>query len=88
MQGCLSWATLASRYRLVKRFVPGGGSLPALVCHRAAPTGSELLTCDTGHDMRLADIRADRRAFLARVLGFDASESAGSAASKDQAATT
>lgn len=37
---------------------------------RAAPEGSALLTYDTGHDMRLPQIRADRTAFLARVLGL------------------
>jgi len=42
--------------------------------HRAAPEGSDLLTYETGHDMRLAEIRADQRAFLARNLGFDGSE--------------
>jgi pimeloyl-ACP methyl ester carboxylesterase len=36
----------------------------------AAPEGSELLAYDTGHDMRLPEIRADRRAFLARILGL------------------
>ncbi len=34
--------------------------------HRA----SELLAYDTGHDMRLPEIRADRRAFLVRTLGL------------------
>jgi poly(3-hydroxybutyrate) depolymerase len=36
----------------------------------AAPPGSELLAYDTGHDMRLAQIRADRRDFLVRTLGL------------------
>ena len=31
---------------------------------RAAPEGTELRVYDTGHDMRLPSIRADRRAFL------------------------
>ena len=34
----------------------------------AAPDDSELLAYDTGHDMRLPEIAADRRAFLARTL--------------------
>lgn len=34
----------------------------------SAPEGSELLAYDTGHDMRLPEIVADRRAFLARTL--------------------
>ncbi len=37
---------------------------------RAAPEGSRFSTYDTGHDMRLPEIRADRRAFLAETLGF------------------
>jgi hypothetical protein len=45
--------------------------MTALEVHRAAPPGSELLRYDAGHDMRLPEIRADRRAFLARVLGFE-----------------
>jgi hypothetical protein len=36
---------------------------------RAAPEGSAFEMYDTGHDMRLAAIRVDRRAFLARTLG-------------------
>ena len=36
-----------------------------------APKGTELLAYDSGHDMRLPEIRADRRTFLARTLGFD-----------------
>jgi hypothetical protein len=39
----------------------------------AAPEGSELLTYDTGHDMRLPEIHADRRAFLVRALGLPSS---------------
>lgn len=39
---------------------------------RAAPEGAELRTYDTGHDMRLPEIAADRRAFLGRILGFGA----------------
>jgi dienelactone hydrolase len=36
----------------------------------AAPDGSELKAYDAEHDMRTPEIRADRRAFLARHLGF------------------
>jgi pimeloyl-ACP methyl ester carboxylesterase len=36
----------------------------------AAPEGTELKPYDAEHDMRLPEIRADRRAFLARHLGF------------------
>lgn len=46
--------------------------MTALELHRAAPDGSELRWYDTGHDMRLPEIQADRRAFLARTLGFGA----------------
>jgi len=35
---------------------------------RAAPDGAELRMYDTGHDMRLAEIKADRLAFLTRTL--------------------
>jgi hypothetical protein len=52
--------------------------MSALEFQRAAPNGSELRTYETGHDMRLAKIRADRRAFLARVLGFSQDEAASS----------
>ncbi|MEO8208470.1 MAG: hypothetical protein ABI598_05495 [Chloroflexota bacterium] len=38
---------------------------------RAAPDGASGLMYDTGHDMRLPEIRADRVAFLARVLNPD-----------------
>jgi dienelactone hydrolase len=38
----------------------------------AAPEGSKLAPYDTGHDMRLPEIRADRHAFLGRVLGLAA----------------
>jgi dienelactone hydrolase len=57
---------------------------------RAAPEGTELLAYDTGHDMRLPAIRADRREFLGRTLGIaDAGSSgAGFATAGDQAATT
>jgi dienelactone hydrolase len=41
---------------------------------RAAPKGAELRTYDTGHDMRLPEIAADRRAFLERVLAIPASD--------------
>lgn len=40
----------------------------------AAPDGAEYLTYDTGHDMRLTEIRADRRAFLSKTLGFSSPE--------------
>lgn len=43
-------------------------AMSGLEFHAAAPEGSELLTYETGHDMRLPEIRADRGAFLARVL--------------------
>lgn len=39
---------------------------------RAAPDGTDLRFYDSGHDMRLDAIQADRHAFLARYLGFDA----------------
>ena len=61
--------------------------MTALELHRAAPEGSELAWYDTGHDMRLPEIANDRRAFLARVLGFEAPGSDASR-SVDQAATT
>jgi dienelactone hydrolase len=54
---------------------------------RAAPEGTELFTYDAEHDMRLPEIRADRRAFLVRTLGLSAGETA-SATLVDQAATT
>ena len=65
--------------------------MTALEFHGAAPSGSELRWYDAGHDMRLAETRADRRAFLAKTLGFETQ--AGSpvgtkAATKDKAATT
>ena len=37
----------------------------------AAPDDSQLLAYDTGHDMRLPEIAADRRTFLARTLGAE-----------------
>jgi dienelactone hydrolase len=55
---------------------------------RAGPEGTELLTYDTGHDMRLPEIRADRRAFLARTLGFGEPTGSTSTMADDQAATT
>ena len=55
---------------------------------RAAPEGTELLVYDTGHDMRLAEIRTDRRGFLARTLGITGSVGSPSANPEDQAATT
>ena len=36
----------------------------------SSPAGTELLPYDSGHDMRLPEIAADRRAFLARTLGL------------------
>jgi len=45
-------------------------AMTGLEFHGAAPKGSELLAYDTGHDMRLAEVRADRRAFLVRTLGL------------------
>ena len=44
--------------------------MTALELYRAAPEGSELRWYDTGHDMRLPEIRQDRRLFLERTLGF------------------
>ena len=43
-------------------------AMSGLEFHGSAPAGSELLAYDTGHDMRLPEIRADRRRFLARIL--------------------
>ena len=45
-------------------------AMNGLEFHSAAPPSTELLSYDTGHAMRLPEIRADRRAFLARVLGL------------------
>ena len=39
---------------------------------RAAPEGTASIAYDSGHDMRLPEIRADRLAFLLRVLGLPA----------------
>jgi hypothetical protein len=39
---------------------------------RAGPDGMASLAYDSGHDMRLPEIRADRLAFLLRVLGLPA----------------
>ena len=47
-------------------------AMSGLEFHGAAPAGSELAAYETGHDMRLPEIRADRRAFLAPVLGLAA----------------
>jgi pimeloyl-ACP methyl ester carboxylesterase len=47
-------------------------AMSGLEFHGAAPDGSELAAYETGHDMRLPEIRADRRAFLARLLGLAA----------------
>ncbi len=55
---------------------------------RAAPEGTELLVYDTGHDMRLAEIRRDRRTFLGRTLGITEPAETPSARQEDQAATT
>ena len=55
---------------------------------RAGPEGTELLTYETAHDMRLPAIRADRRAFLARTLGIGDLQGSSSATAEDQAATT
>jgi pimeloyl-ACP methyl ester carboxylesterase len=46
-------------------------AMSGLEFHGAAPAGSELLAYETGHDMRLPEIRADRRAFLGRALGLE-----------------
>jgi pimeloyl-ACP methyl ester carboxylesterase len=43
-------------------------AMSGLEFHAAAPAGSELLSYDSGHDMRLPEIRAGRRAFLVRTL--------------------
>ena len=45
-------------------------AMNGLEFHAAAPAGSELRSYDSGHDMRLPEIRADRRAFLVRTLGL------------------
>ena len=45
-------------------------AMSGLEFHGAGPAGSELLSYETGHDMRLPEIRADRRAFLVRELGL------------------
>lgn len=45
-------------------------AMSGLEFRRSAPEGSELVAYDTGHDMRLPEIVADRRAFLARALGL------------------
>ena len=45
-------------------------AMSGLEFHGAAPEDSELAAYEAGHDMRLPEIRADRRAFLARVLGL------------------
>ena len=56
--------------------------------HRAAPENAELRLYDTGHDMRLAAIKVDRRAFLASALGFERADGLPSISRWDQAATT
>lgn len=45
-------------------------AMSGLEFRAAAPARSELLPYDTGHDMRLPEIVADRRAFLARTVGL------------------
>ena len=55
---------------------------------RAAPEGTELLVYDTGHDMRLAQIRTDRRRFLGTALRITEPDAARSTSADDQAATT
>jgi pimeloyl-ACP methyl ester carboxylesterase len=45
-------------------------AMSGLEFHATAPARSELLSYDTGHDMRLPGIRDDRRAFLVRTLGL------------------
>ena len=45
--------------------------MSGLEFRRAAPEGSELRAYDADHGMRLPEIRADRWAFLARVLGIE-----------------
>jgi len=44
--------------------------MTALEFHGAAPEGTDLVRYDAGHDMRLAEIRTDRRAFLVQTLGL------------------
>lgn len=55
---------------------------------RAGPEGTELRLYDTGHDMRLPSIRADRRAFLSKALGLEVAGGRPSKSPGDQAATT
>jgi len=43
-------------------------AMSGLEFHGEAPAGSELLSYETGHDMRLPQIREDRGAFLTRTL--------------------
>jgi pimeloyl-ACP methyl ester carboxylesterase len=64
--------------------------MTALELHRAAPPESELHWYDTGHDMRLPQIRADRRAFLGRALGLTVphDQPVRGSGREDQAATT
>jgi dienelactone hydrolase len=45
-------------------------AMSGLEFRAAAPAGSELLPYDSGHDMRLPEIAADRRTFLTRTLGL------------------
>lgn len=45
-------------------------AMSGLEFRAAAPVGTDLLPYDTGHDMRLPEIVADRRAFLARTVGL------------------
>lgn len=46
--------------------------MSGLEFRRAAPEGTDLLAYDADHGMRLPEIRADRTAFLRRVLGLEA----------------
>jgi poly(3-hydroxybutyrate) depolymerase len=45
-------------------------TMSALELKSVAPGGTDLQLYDSGHDMRLPEIRADRRAFLTRTLGL------------------
>jgi hypothetical protein len=46
--------------------------MSALELKSVASDGTDLRLYETGHDMRLPEIRADRRAFLVRTLGLGA----------------
>ena len=45
-------------------------TMTGLEFHSAAPAGSDLRLYEAEHDMRLPEIRADRRAFLVETLGL------------------